>query len=198
MLRTSHCLDSRLTNGNDFVSLKFRLRSTPQKHFLFLSLVLISLRGWVNPSTIIPLEGLATLNTFIHLIGSRTRDFPAGNKLPPKHYKVIVSCLSAERQSRRWRPRCLGRKKILIPAQSTMCQPTHNTSRKYSTNSHTFLPFIFCTLSTLTFSFTPSYILSSPLSHPYCFGIWRVLTIVFNAQNCWVCGLCPTSGILIN
>jgi hypothetical protein len=37
-------LDIRLTDGGEFVSLTHRTHSTPQTHFFFLSLVLISVR----------------------------------------------------------------------------------------------------------------------------------------------------------
>jgi hypothetical protein len=45
MLRTLHCLDNRLTDGGEVVSLMHRPRSAPQKKFCILSLVLISVRG---------------------------------------------------------------------------------------------------------------------------------------------------------
>jgi hypothetical protein len=41
MLRIAHCLDNRLCGGK-FVSPTHRPRSTPQKHYLFLFLVLSS------------------------------------------------------------------------------------------------------------------------------------------------------------
>jgi hypothetical protein len=47
MLRIPHCLDNRLKDGDEVVTLKRRLRSTPQKHF-YLPLILISARDWVN------------------------------------------------------------------------------------------------------------------------------------------------------
>jgi hypothetical protein len=37
MLRIPHCLDIRLTDGGDVVSLTRQPRSTPQKHFISLS-----------------------------------------------------------------------------------------------------------------------------------------------------------------
>jgi hypothetical protein len=40
-------------------------------------LVLISVRGRVDPSAILRLEGLGKLKKKIHLIGTRTRDLPA-------------------------------------------------------------------------------------------------------------------------
>jgi hypothetical protein len=48
MLRIPHCLDSRLIDGGEVVSLTHRPRSTAQKHFFLLLLVLISVRGWVH------------------------------------------------------------------------------------------------------------------------------------------------------
>jgi hypothetical protein len=46
MVRIAHCLDNRLINGAEVVTLTHLPRSTPQKHFLLL--VLISVRGLVN------------------------------------------------------------------------------------------------------------------------------------------------------
>jgi hypothetical protein len=76
MLRIPHCLDNRLTDGGKNVSLTHRLRSTPQKHYVLL-LVLISVGGRENSRAINKLEGLGKFKIFIHLIGSRTRDLPA-------------------------------------------------------------------------------------------------------------------------
>jgi hypothetical protein len=44
MLRIQHCLDNWLIDRGEIVIHKHRPRFTPQKHFLFLSLVLISVR----------------------------------------------------------------------------------------------------------------------------------------------------------
>jgi hypothetical protein len=60
MLRITHFLDNRLTDGGEFVSLTRRSRSTPQKHFL----VLISVRGGVKPRTLVRLEELDKLKKF--------------------------------------------------------------------------------------------------------------------------------------
>jgi hypothetical protein len=48
MLRIARLLENRLTDGAKVVSPIYRSRSTPQKLF-FLPLVLISVRGWLNP-----------------------------------------------------------------------------------------------------------------------------------------------------
>jgi hypothetical protein len=45
MLRFPHCLDYRLTDGGDFVSLTHRPLSAPQKVFLIVSLVHISAKA---------------------------------------------------------------------------------------------------------------------------------------------------------
>jgi hypothetical protein len=43
MLRIPHCLEFRFTEGGEFLSLIHRQRSSSQKHFLFLPLMLISI-----------------------------------------------------------------------------------------------------------------------------------------------------------
>jgi hypothetical protein len=45
MLRIPHCLDNRLTDGSQTISLMHWQHSTPQKHFFFLPLVLIYVGG---------------------------------------------------------------------------------------------------------------------------------------------------------
>jgi hypothetical protein len=71
MLRIPHCLDNRLRDAGEVVSLTHRPRSTPQKHF-FLLLILISVRG-CKPQGLVRSEGLGKSKTFIHHIGSRSR-----------------------------------------------------------------------------------------------------------------------------
>jgi hypothetical protein len=53
-------------------------RALPPRNFL----VLISVRGWVDPRSILRLEGLGQLKKKIHLIGTRTRDFPVCSIVP--------------------------------------------------------------------------------------------------------------------
>jgi hypothetical protein len=57
MLRLPHFLDTWLTDGGKVVSLTRRPPITPPGRFL----VLISVRGWVNPKAIVRLEGLSKL-----------------------------------------------------------------------------------------------------------------------------------------
>jgi hypothetical protein len=82
-----HFLDSRLTDDGEVVSLT-RRRPLP-------FLVLISVRGLVDPKAIVRLEGLGQLKKISsYLIGSRTRDVPACSIVPqpttlPRAPKVI-------------------------------------------------------------------------------------------------------------
>jgi hypothetical protein len=75
--RLPHFLDKQLIDGGKVVSLTRRPLFTPPGRFL----VLISVRGWVNPRAIVWLEGLGKLKK-IHLIGTRTRNLPACSTVP--------------------------------------------------------------------------------------------------------------------
>jgi hypothetical protein len=57
MLRIPHCLDNRLTDGGKAVSLTHRPIFNPGR-----LLVLVSLRGRIDPRAIARLEGLGQLN----------------------------------------------------------------------------------------------------------------------------------------
>jgi hypothetical protein len=88
MLRISHCLDSRLTDGGEVVSLTHRPLSTPQRQYFSASGTHLcrKLRGLVR------LEGLGKLKKLIYFIGSRTRDLPACSIVPqPLHYRSICA-----------------------------------------------------------------------------------------------------------
>jgi hypothetical protein len=75
MLRILHCLDNRLADGGKVVRPAHRPHFTPQKHYFPVSGThfcwrLSEAQGLVRP------EGLGKLKNFVHLIGSRTCDFP--------------------------------------------------------------------------------------------------------------------------
>jgi hypothetical protein len=75
MLRAPHCLDNRLTDGGDVVSLTHRPRSTLQHYFpasaIHFCYRLSKFQGLMQ------LEKLGKLKKLIHFIGSQSRDIPA-------------------------------------------------------------------------------------------------------------------------
>jgi hypothetical protein len=81
MFRIPHCLDSLLTDGGRFWALRTGRALLP-RNIIFLLLIIISVRGLVNP---------------IQLIGSRTRDLPACNIVPsPLRTLPLSEHLSSE------------------------------------------------------------------------------------------------------
>jgi hypothetical protein len=70
-------LDNQLTDGGKVVSITRLPLFFPPGIFLVLFIV----RGWVDPGTIVRLEGLGKLKK-IYLIGTRTRDLPACSIVP--------------------------------------------------------------------------------------------------------------------
>jgi hypothetical protein len=70
-------------------------------------LVLISIRGWVEPRAIVRLEGLGKLKKKIHLIGTRTRDLPACTIVPqpttlpraPSYMNILIHLINTEKRS---------------------------------------------------------------------------------------------------
>jgi hypothetical protein len=89
MIRISHRLCNRLTDGGTVVSFTHRPRSTPQKHHVSASGTHFCYRS-INPQGLVRLEGLDELKKFIHLIGSRTRYLSAIYVMPqPLRYRVL-------------------------------------------------------------------------------------------------------------
>jgi hypothetical protein len=77
-----------LTDIGEAVSLTCQLRFTLQKHFL----VLIYVRGWVNPRTVVQLEVLGKLKELNHPIGngSACSILPQSSILPHIYTHVQV------------------------------------------------------------------------------------------------------------
>jgi hypothetical protein len=68
------CLDNRLTDSDEVVSLSHQLRSSPQIIFYFPIWYSFLLEAELTQGAMLP-EGLDKLIDISYLIGSRTRDF---------------------------------------------------------------------------------------------------------------------------
>jgi hypothetical protein len=104
MLRIPHCLDSRLTDGGQFVSPTHRSRSTPQKHNFSASGTRFCQR-LSKPQGLVLLEGLGKLKKLNCLIGSRTHYLPSCSIVPqPLRYRLphrTCNCGNFERRRTR-------------------------------------------------------------------------------------------------
>jgi hypothetical protein len=89
LLRTPHCLDSRLTDDGEVISLTYRPRSTRQTHFvIFVSVTNFSYRLW-EPKRLLWSKG------FSCLAGCRTWDYqPCCIAPQPLRYRVLPTKLS--------------------------------------------------------------------------------------------------------
>jgi hypothetical protein len=88
MLRISHCLGNRLTDGGKVVNPIHRLRSTPQKKYFSASGT-----HFCKPEGLVRSEGLGKFKKN-HLIESLSRDLPACSTVPwPVRYHVPPWCV---------------------------------------------------------------------------------------------------------
>jgi hypothetical protein len=77
--RGSHILSRQSAHRGRWVCQSYAPAALyPPRRFL----VLISVRGWVDPRPIVRLEGLCKFKKKIHLIGTRSRDLPACSIVP--------------------------------------------------------------------------------------------------------------------
>jgi hypothetical protein len=80
MLMMSHYLDNRLIDGGKVVSPTHQPHFIPRNIIILMFLVLISVRGGVNPRA--QCDQKDYLNLKIHLIENRTRDLPVCSIVP--------------------------------------------------------------------------------------------------------------------